>query len=437
MTGTGCTGESRTTRTPAATAVPPPVPGCRAAGRVVQGGARHLPAQPQLVQQLPFPYGELGADAAPARPVPQEREGGRVGLVPGDRAGRLAAEVVAGVLAGKPAGPHRAEHEGFGRGGQPARVHIDGQLLAHTAQFALPGPHREPGQQAERGDHEDAVDLEEAVLAERRGAVPDRVHAHREEETGQGDQDAADVVAVGGVGGDAEADAGEDREQGVREGGHDDAHEEGRRGDGGETAVAGELVGAEGRAQVEDVLGEREAGGGDPGDHHPVDDPGEVPSAEQEDEEYGGGFRGLLDDRGYDGGAQGVRAGRVRGGRRYPSRREAVGDDGYEGRGAGAPREGEEQVAPGAGVDPVQPAEGGDEEGYGQYGEPETHQEPFRTGLLADQRQDDEPGEGEEGDQRDVPDPVPLPPASARRVGGAAGVWGRGKNVATASTLTR
>lgn len=63
--------------------------------------------------------------------------------------------------------------------------------------------------------------------------------------------------------GDAEADAREDGEERVRERRHDDPHEEGRRRDGGDAAVPGELVGAEGDAQVEDVLREREAGGRD------------------------------------------------------------------------------------------------------------------------------------------------------------------------------
>ena len=55
--------------------------------------------------------------------------------------------------------------------------------------------------------------------------------------------------------------------------------------------AAGELVRAEGVAEVEDVLGEGEAGGGDAGDHDAVDDAGEVPSAEEEDQQDGRGLR--------------------------------------------------------------------------------------------------------------------------------------------------
>src|SRR5262249_47269641 len=162
-----------------------------------------------------------------------------------------------------------------------------------------------------------------------------------------------------------EAEAGHGGEQRVRERRHHDAHEEGGGGDGGDAAVAGELVGPEGRAEVEDVLGEREAGGGDPGYHHPVPDPGGVAPAGGGDQQHGRGLGGLLDDRRYHGGAEGVGAGRIGGGGRYPPGREAVGDDGYERRRAGAPGEREDEVPPGAGRHPVQPAEGGGQPWHG------------------------------------------------------------------------
>src|SRR5262249_1053853 len=161
----------------------------------------------------------------------------------------------------------------------------------------------------ERGDHEGGVDGEEAVLAEGRGAVPDRVHAHREQQAGERDEDAPQPPALRRERGEAEADAGQHGEERVRERRHDDAYEERRGGHRGDAAFAGELVGAEGGAQIEDVLGEREAGGGDPGYDHAVDDPGEVPSAEQEDQQDGGRLRRLLDDGRYHGRAEGVRAG--------------------------------------------------------------------------------------------------------------------------------
>ena len=114
----------------------------------------------------------------------------------------------------------------------------------------------------------------------------------------------------------------------------------------------------------------------------------------------------------------------IGGRRRYPPGREAVGDDRYERGRAGAPGEGEEQVAPGARLDPVQPPEGGDEQRHGQHGQSEADQEALGAGLLADQGEDHQTGQREQRDQRSVPDPSALPPVrmSRRRSGGAAGL---------------
>ena len=68
-----------------------------------------------------------------------------------------------------------------------------------------------------------------------------------------------------------------------------------------------------------------------------------------------------------------------------------------ERRGARAPGEGEEQIPPGAGLDPVQPAERGDEQRHGQHGEAQPDQEALGAGLLADQGEDDQPGERRAG----------------------------------------
>ena len=161
-------------------------------------------------------------------------------------------------------------------------------------------------------------------------------------------------------------------------------------------AVPGDLVLAEGGAEIEDVLGEGEAGGGEAGDDDAVDDPGEVPSAEEEDQQDGGRLGGLLDDRRDDRRPEGVGAGRVGGGRRYPSGREAVGDDRDERRRAGTPGEGEEQIPPGPRLDPVEPAERRDEQRHGQHGQSEPDQEALGAGLFADQGEDDETGEREQ-----------------------------------------
>ena len=144
---------------------------------------------------------------------------------------------------------------------------------------------------------------------------------------------------------------------------------------------------AEGVAEVEDVLGEGEAGGGDPGDDDAVDDPVEVAAAEEEEQQDGGGLGRLLDDRRDDGRAPGVSASDGVGRSSVASQLggEAVGEDRDQGRGARAPGEGEEQVAPGLGLDPVEPAERRDEQRHGQHGEAEADQEALGAGLLADQ----------------------------------------------------
>ncbi|CAK7287050.1 hypothetical protein SGPA1_50016 [Streptomyces misionensis JCM 4497] len=381
----------------------------RRAGRVLQRGPGRVPTLPQLVQQLPLAGDEAGAGPAAPPPPPQQRQRGGLGLVPGHRTRRGPAAVVAGEVAGHPPCPHRTQGERLGRP-QPPGQDVDGQLLAHGAQLPLPGPDPEPGQQPEHGQHEHAVDGEEAELAEGGGAVPQGVHAHREQQPAERHQQPPGPLVRAAQRGDAEADAGAGGEQGVRERGHHDAHEEGGGGDGDDAVAAGELVGPEGRAQVEDVLGEREAGGGDPGYHHPVHDPGEVAPAEEEDQQHGRGLRGLLDDRGYHRGAEGVGARRVGGRGGYPLGREAVGDDGYERRREGAPAEREHQVAPGEGGHPVQPAERGDQPGHRQHREPEAHQEPLGPGLPAHQREDDQTGHGQQGDQRAVAHPPQLPP---------------------------
>ena len=140
------------------------------------------------------------------------------------------------------------------------------------------------------------------------------------------------------------------------------------------------------------------------------------------------------------------RAGRVGRGGRYPAGREAVGDDRYQRRRARAPGEGEHQVAPGPRLDPVEPAEGGDEQRHRQHRETQPDQEALGAGLFAHQREDDQPGQREQGDQRRRTAPT-CAATSARAVstpssGGAAGrdaagYGGYGGLVATASTLTR
>ncbi len=92
--------------------------------------------------------------------------------------------VAAGVLPGDPPGPHRAERVRLGRG-QPPGDGVRGQLRPYRPQLPLPRPDHQPGQQPEDGHHERRVHGEEPVLAERRRAVPHRVHAHREQQPGE------------------------------------------------------------------------------------------------------------------------------------------------------------------------------------------------------------------------------------------------------------
>ena len=172
-------------------------------------------------------------------------------------------------------------------------------------------------------------------------------------------------------------------------------------------AVAVELVGAEGGAEVEDVLGEREAGGGDPGDDDPVDDPGEVPSAEQEDQQDGRRLRGLLHDGRYDGRAEGVGVGRVGRSWSLSSCVAKLLATIAMSAAAHAPQaKAKSRFRQGPGCDAVQPAERGDEQRDGQHGEAEADQEALGAGLLADQGQDHQAGDREQGDQRAVRAPT-------------------------------
>lgn len=423
--------------------------------RVHEGGACGLPALPQVVQQLPLAFGEVRARRATAGLSAQKGQRGRERLVLGDRAGRRPAlglhlfplhprrggyagvrgvmgvrgsvcrvervavgpavraagrrcrrRALAGDTPGHAAGPHRGEGEGFGRG-QPAGRGVRRQLDAEGAQLAQSGPDRQPGHQPEDRDHERPVHGVEAVRAECGRPVPQGVHAHREEQAQQRERDAPDALMARTACGDPETDTGQNGEERMGERGHHRTHEEGRRGHGGEPR-AHHLVLTEGVAQIEDVLGEGETCRGEAGDDHAVDDPAEVPSPEEEEQQDGRRFGALLHDGRYDRGAQRVRAARVGRGGGDPPRREGIRDDRDQGRSAGTPGEGEQHVAPRARFDPVQPAERRHQHRNGQYGQAQTDEEPLRPRLVTDQGEDHQPAErqhGEDGDDTERPAP--------------------------------
>ncbi|CAI4167862.1 hypothetical protein CCOS2040_16065 [Streptomyces albidoflavus] len=398
------------------------------------GRADRLAPLPEGVEQGALAVDEVRFGLAPFAAPPKHGQGGGVALIGGEGAHRLAPAGAPGVVPGEVTGVHRGEGGRFGRG-EPARRHVGGEVGADGAQHVGAGPHQQPDGEAEDRDHHHGVDGDEAEGAHQGGrAVPQAVHAHGEQQPGQGEQDPAHPSAARGAGGQTEADPGQQGEERVGEGRQHDPYEEGGGGDRGHAAVAGQLVAAEGVPEVEDVLGEGEAGAGEACRHGAVQQAAEVLPAEEEDQEHRDRLGGLLDDGGHEGGADRVglqrlvtASERLQGGADQPFGGQGVGDDGDQRGGAGSPGEAEDQVPPRAGLDRLHPAEDREQQRHRQQGEAEADEEAVRTGLLADQGEDDAARDREQADQQAHPDRVPLPPAHAGERGRIRGHRRRGR----------
>ncbi len=183
----------------------------------------------ELVEEVGFSGGEVGGGAGEVGAAAVEGEGGGEGGVFGDGAGGGGALGAAGDVAGQRAGLEGGEGGRFG-GGEPAGGGVGGEVAAQGEEFLSAGPYGQPGHGDEHGDHEQAVDREEAEVAEGRGAVPDGVQQYGGEQAEYGQRGPGGAAAGIADGGYAEGQAGQGREERMRERGHDDADEEGARG---------------------------------------------------------------------------------------------------------------------------------------------------------------------------------------------------------------
>ena len=302
--------------------------------------------------------------------------------------------------------------------------------MRYRAQLALPGPDREPGQQPEAGTMNAPYTAKKPNGPKSDGAVPQGVHAHREERARAAAarsrrmrwRSAASAampkpmpvstVKSGCANGDMTT-----RTKKVA------AVTEAR------PEVADLLVLAEGGAEVEDVLGEGETGRGEAGTTTPSTIPVKSRLRKMKSSRIAAALA-LSSTTGAMTVAPELSAlaGSAVGGG-YPAGREGVRDDRDEGGGEGAPGEGEEQIPPGSRLDPVQPAEGRDEQRHGQDGEAQADQEALGAGLFAYQREDDQAGEGEQGDQH----PVPAPPCCCQSQEARRGLYRQRARSGTAS----
>ena len=283
--------------------------------------------------------------------VAQEREVGDGRLVPDD-----------GLLDRPPGAlPHgRAPAPAPGEAGEqldlarryPARLREPGELLGDHGLLAAALPDHDRHHRGEQRHHHDEVDDQErAAVEERRRAVPHRVQEHRDRVAAEHVERAGGGVAA--VGGDARADARHRGEERVRERREHTAQDQREQ-----HAAAHVRLFAERAAEVEDVLGEREARRHDPGVDDAVDDAVELAAAEQQQADEERALQALLDDRGDHRGADHVAAAPAE--QHVDGERRAGVDDQRAERGeAGAPEERDEQQARRLGLPAVDPQECG------------------------------------------------------------------------------
>jgi hypothetical protein len=225
--------------------------------------------------------------------VVQEAELDRLGLVELHRLeGRFATDRRGVPTAGPPRRDPRQPRHLVGMQ-EPASGAV-GERLREQGTLTTPRPDRERHQHHEGRHHQREVGAQcaRAAVEQQRG-VPERVGGHRDEVPQERSTQLDDAVAARDR--EAEADAEERREEGVRERAEHPADHEEEDGvlDATHPAVLAEV----GLAEVEDVLHEREADADHPGVHDAVEDAVELrpPVDQQQHDEQA--LRGLLGQR--------------------------------------------------------------------------------------------------------------------------------------------
>ena len=171
----------------------------------------------------------------------------------------------------------------------PAAPYSESRCASHPHLLEAEEEREQDGSDEDRHLHGEVE--ADGIVGERERAVPDGMQEHG---AGKSQQEPAhDGRSATATRADADEEAGAGREQHVRERREQPAHDE--RG----AELPGTALG-ERRAEVEDVLGEREPRGDRGGVDEAVDRPVEVRAREGVDEEHADALRRLLDDRRLD-----------------------------------------------------------------------------------------------------------------------------------------